>query len=105
MSGLSPGGPIVALSALEANTTARARAVAKKLLEEVLPVLNGLDIIYNTATTGAKFTITQANMDADPGLSGMTKAQLDDLLFALTGALRNDLTTSFAQLSQGAARA
>jgi hypothetical protein len=93
------------LNALEANTIARANAAARKILEELKPVLDGLNVIYDTETTGAKVTITQQNLDADPALSGITKGQLDDGMYVLTATLRAAIAAGYTQLAQLAARA
>lgn len=98
-------GKTVALTTLEATTISRAAAVAKRLLDEVKPVLDSLDVIYNTETTGGGDTITQANLDLATNLSGLTKAQLDDALFALTSAVRGALDNAYVQLAHLAARA
>lgn len=92
------------LSALEVNTITRGLNAARKALEEVKPVLDGLDVIYNSAG-GAKDTITQQNLDADTVLSGLTKQQLDDGMFALTSSLKTAIANAYAQLAQLAARA
>ena len=93
----------MALSILEKQTITKGCQAAKKVLEEVLPILNNLNVIYDSAG-GVKTTITQQNMDLDPTLSGLTKQQLDDGMFALTSTLKNDMTTAFSQLAEIAAR-
>lgn len=93
----------MALSALESSTIARAIANARRLIEEIKPILDGLNIVYNSAG-GAKTTITQASLDAATNLSGLTKGQLDDAMFVLTGTLLGDLTNGYTALAQLAAR-
>lgn len=93
----------MALSTLESTTINRAISATRKALEELKPVLDGLKIVYDSVG-GVKATITQANLDLAIGLSGITKQQVDDALFVLTGSLLTSLTTSYAQLQQLAAR-
>lgn len=93
----------MALTALEANTITRAIVQARKLLEEVQPVLDGLNIIYNS-TNGAATTITQEDLDESLQLSGLTKQQLDDAMFVLTGAVRTAVDAGYTALAHLAAR-
>ncbi len=95
----------MALDALEATTIARATAAARKILEELKPILDGLNVIYDTETTGAKVTITQADLDSAPNLSGITKAQLDDGMYVLTATIRTAVANGYTQLAQLSARA
>ncbi len=94
----------MALTALESNTVSRGLAAAKKVLDEVKPVLDSLNAIYDSGG-GAKTTITQQNLDLVPSFSGLTKQQLDDGMYALTATLRTDIASAYAQLAQLAARA
>lgn len=93
----------MALSTLEQNTVTKALTLAKQVIEQVKPVMDELDVIYNSAS-GAKTTITQAGLDAIPSFSGLTKQQLDDGLYALTATLKGDITTAYSQLAQLATR-
>ena len=92
------------LTQLELNTVSKGLAIAKKMLDEVKPVLDALNIIYDSVG-GAKSTITQAGLDLVPYFSGITKQQLDDGMFALTATLRTDMQTAYAVIAQLAARA
>jgi hypothetical protein len=94
----------MALSKLGQDAVSRACQTAQVVLETVKPVLDALDILYNSAG-GLKSTIQQADLDAIPSFSGLTKQQLDDGLFALTATLKTDITNAFTQLEQLAARA
>lgn len=94
----------MSLTALESNTVSRALQAAKLTLEQLKPVLDSLDVIYNSAG-GAKTTITQAGLDEIASFSGLTKTQLDDGMFALTGTLKNDIVNAYTALAQLAARA
>lgn len=92
------------LSTLGNTSLNRAIGVAKKLLEEIKPILDGLNIVYDTPTTGLKATIVQADLDARTDLSGLTKAQLDDAMFVISTTVKNALATSYTQLAHLAAR-
>lgn len=94
----------MALTTLEQNTINRACVQAKILLEQLKPILDEMNSIYDSAG-GAKTSITQQNLDAATYLSGLTKAQLDDGMFVLTGTIKGDLANGLTQLSQLAARA
>ena len=91
------------MSQLEADTISKSCAVAKTLLLDLLPKLQGLQAIYDSAG-GVKTTLTQAEMDEVAVLSGLTKAQLDDALFAMTGAILTGITNAYPGLAQVAAR-
>lgn len=94
----------MALTALESNTVSRGLQAAKKVVDELKPVIDSLNIIYDSAG-GAKTTITQQNLDLVPSFSGITKAQLDDGMFALTATLRTAINDAYTQLVQLSARA
>lgn len=91
------------MTALEQNTVSRAMSAAKTLIETIKPILDELDAIYNSAG-GAGGTITQAGLDSIASFSGLTKAQLDDGMYALTATIRGNLVTAYSQLAQLAAR-
>ena len=93
----------MALSALEQNTISRAIQAAKYLVEQLKPILDELNVIYD-ADGGAKSTITQQGLDAVASFSGLTKAQLDDGFYVLTATLRGDLVNGYSQLAQLAGR-
>jgi hypothetical protein len=107
-----PVNPVIAqedetmpLTTLEATTITRGLVAAQKVLDELKPAIDRLNAIYDPAVTGAKYTIDQADLDAAPNLSGLTKAQLDDGMYALTAVLRDAINNSYVQLAQLAARA
>jgi hypothetical protein len=93
----------MALSALESDTVSRGAQSAKIVVEQLKPLLDRLNIIYDS-TGGAKTTITQGNLDLVPSFSGLTKAQLDDGMFALTATLKTAIDAAYTQLVELAAR-
>lgn len=92
------------LTQLEQNTVARGLQAAAKVLNEIEPVLHSLNVIYDSVG-GVKTTITQEGLDAVPSFSGITKAQLDDGMFALTATLKGAIDSTYTALAQLAARA
>ncbi len=94
----------MALSTLEQGVVGRAIAAAQQIVTQLKPALDRLNVDYN-GSVNAKNTITQQNLDLEPRFSGLTKAQLDDGLYALTATLLTDVGNAFAQLEQLAARA
>lgn len=93
----------MSLSALGQNTVTRGINAAKYLIEVLKPVLDELNIIYD-ASGGLKSTIVQSDLDGIASFSGLTKAQLDDGMFALTSTIKTGLTNAYSQLAQLAAR-
>lgn len=93
----------MSLTVLEKAIIGESFGVAKRLLDETLPVLERLNTMYNSGG-GLSSTITQGELDEVPGYSGITKQQLDDGLYALTSSVRSALNTAFDQLTQLAAR-
>lgn len=91
------------LTTLEVHTINRSFMLSLKVLNEVLTMADLLNTIYN-ATGGCKDTITQEGMDERPEFSGLTKTQLDDGMYALTGAIRTSIDSATTALSQLAAR-
>jgi hypothetical protein len=94
----------MALSKLELDTVSKGCQVAKRIIEELYPVLFELKSIYDSQG-GAKSTIGQAGLDAVPSFSALTKQQLDDGMYPLTATICDAISNAFAQLSQLAARA
>ena len=94
----------MALDKLGLDTVSKSMLASKQLLEQLLPVLSQLDIVYNSAG-GLKETITDADLAEVPTYSGLTKAQLDDGMYALTSGVKGELTTTYNQLTELAARA
>lgn len=92
------------MTPLEQNTVSIAMKNAKTLIEQIKPVLDELNVLYDS-DGGLKTTINQAKLDSVASFSGLTKTQLDDGMYALTSTIRGDLATAYTQLSQLAARA
>ena len=91
------------MSQLETDTVAKMCAIAKQLLADVQPRLESLRSIYDSAG-GVKETLTQAEMDEVAALSGLTKTQLDDAAFVMTGAILTGIENGYAGLAAVAAR-
>ena len=91
------------MSQLEADTIARMCAICKQLLADIQPRLESLRSIYDSAG-GVKETLTQAELDENPALSGLTKQQLDDAAFVMTGALLTGIENGYNGLAAVAAR-
>lgn len=92
------------MTALEKNTVSRGLAAARLATEQLKPVLDSLNVIYD-GNGGAKTTIDQAGLDAVASFSGLTKAQLDDGMYALTATLKSAIDAAYTQLSQLSSRA
>lgn len=92
------------LNTLELKNIKDAAKLAKFFLQTAKPRIDALNIDYD-ASGGTKSTIDQAGLDAEPSLSGITKAQLDDALYALTSSLKGVLDSSYSQLEKLASRA
>jgi hypothetical protein len=93
----------VAILTLEYDTITQAAAVCKKILHELEPALAQFREIYD-AGGGVKETLTQEDLDGVASFSGLTKAQCDDALYALTALLLPAIEQSTTALSQLAAR-
>jgi hypothetical protein len=91
------------LNQLAQTTILRGIQSARKVLEELKPVIDGINIVYDSQG-GLKDTITQQDLDDLSSLSGLTKAQLDDAMYVLTAVLRSDIANSYSQLAHLAAR-
>ena len=91
------------MSQLESDTVAKMCAIAKQLLADVQPKLESLRSIYDSAG-GVKETLTQAEMDEVSALSGLTKTQLDDAAFVMTGAILSGIENGYNGLDAVAAR-
>lgn len=91
------------ISQLEKDTLSKAFATSKMLLLDLQPKLAGLDSIYNSAG-GVATTLTQAELDAIPELSGLTLAQVNDGLYALTAVILPGIVTAYPAIAQLAAR-
>lgn len=88
---------------LERDAMAKSFAVARTLLMDLEARLKGIDAIYNSAS-GVKATLTQEEMNEIPELSGLTKTQLDDGIYAMTALILPGITSGYAALAQLAAR-
>ena len=91
------------MSHLERDTLAKGFAVCKTVLADLQPKLASLAQIYDAAG-GVKATLTQAEMDEEAALSGLTKAQMDDGMYALTAGLLPAIEAGYAAMAQLAAR-
>jgi hypothetical protein len=93
----------MAMTTLEMDTLTLACGVCKTILTDLQPRLAALQQQYDSGG-GVKETLTQEDLDAAPTLSGLTKAQADDGLYALTAVLLPAIEASYPALSQLAAR-
>jgi hypothetical protein len=91
------------LSQLERDVIAKGCATCKQVLLDLQPKIAAMNEIYN-ATGGASSTITQGELDEEAALSGLTKAQLDDALFALTSGILPAIVAGYTALAQLGAR-
>jgi hypothetical protein len=91
------------ISTLEHDTLAKLFAICKTVQADLQPKLSQLDSIYNSGG-GVSETLTQAELDELPELSGLTKQTIDDGVFALTSGVLPALVNATAALSQLAAR-
>lgn len=91
------------MSTLERDTLAKSFAVCKTILNDLQPKLALLAHIYDSAG-GVKTTLTQAELDEVPELSGLTKTQVDDGMYALSTVILPGIEAGYSALSQLAAR-
>jgi hypothetical protein len=91
------------MSQLENDTIAKMCVIAKQLLADIQPKLEILRSIYDSAG-GVKETLTQEEMDENTALSGLTKTQLDDAAFVMTGSILTGIESGFNGLAAVAAR-
>lgn len=91
------------MTALEYDTVQMGAAVCRLVLNDVLPKLQGLQQVYDSAG-GGKESITQDELNEQPSLSNLTKTQLDDAIYVLTATLLPAITAAYPQLAQLAAR-
>lgn len=87
---------------LEQDTIHTAAQDAQAAID-LYPRLLRLNELYNSAN-GVKTTVTQEKLDDLPALSGLTKQQLDDGIFPLTGPILTGIQNSLSQLLELAAR-
>ena len=93
----------MAMTTLEYDTLNQSFAVCKVLLGDLQPHLEALQQLYDSAG-GVKETLTQADMDGMPALSGLQKQQVDDGLYVLTTLLLPAIINGKSSLTQLAAR-
>lgn len=93
----------MALSTLELNTIRRGAQMARLVIDQLKPVIDELNVIYD-ADDGVKEIVDQEALDTEPSLSGLTKAQLDDGMYALTATLKTTIGNAYTQLVHLAAR-
>jgi hypothetical protein len=91
------------MSALEYDTLVTAAGVCRQVLSDLQPKLQGLKQIYD-AEGGVKSTLTQDEMDEVAALSGLTKAQADDAIYALTAVMLPAIEAGYTAMAQMAAR-
>lgn len=90
------------LSQLEHDTVAKLCALSKQVLADLQPRLSSINELWNSAG-GIASTLTQAELDEVAALSGLTKQQLDDCVFAYTNVL-SALDAATPAITQVAAR-
>ena len=90
------------MTTLERDTLSKSFAVSKQLLLDLQPKLASLNEVYNSVG-GVGSTLTQAELDELPELSGLQKSVVDDAQFAMAG-LTAGITNAYAALAQMAAR-
>lgn len=93
----------MAMNPLEFDTLNMAFAVSRMILNDLQPRLLSLQQQYD-AEGGVKSTLTQNEMDEVAALSGLTKQQADDGLYALTAVMLPAITQTYAALSVLASR-
>lgn len=91
------------MSQLEKDTLSKSFAVSKQFLLDLEPKLASLRELYDSAS-GVKTTLTQEELDEEAALSGLTKAQVDNGLAALTTVLLPAIEAQYPFLAQLAAR-
>ena len=94
----------MALSTLEHDFLAKLFAVAKTVLQDLQPRLASMNELYNAAGIGISATLTQAELDEVPALSGLTVQQVNDATYALTAVVLPGITGAQGPLTQCAAR-
>lgn len=90
------------MSTLEHDVLSKSFALSKSLLNDIQPKLASLNELYSSVG-GVSSTLTQAELDELPELSGLQKGTVDDALFAMAGMLTS-INNAFSAISQMAAR-
>lgn len=93
----------MAMNALQQNTVTLSMDAAKIIVEQLSPLIDRLDKVYNSQN-GVKTTIDQAGLDSVSSFSGLTKAQLDNGIYALTATLKSSIDAAFDALVALSAR-
>lgn len=93
----------MAITILEKATVSEGIQVARKLVNEIKPVLDRLNVVYDS-DDGVKETLDQAKLNEVTDWSGVTEAQVDDAMFVITSTLRTALSNGYTQLVQLASR-
>lgn len=91
------------VSQLEKDTLSKLFALSKNVLADLLPRLQNLNEIYNSAG-GVSSTLTQEALDELLELSGLTKQTCDDAVYALTAQVLPAITAGYASIAQCSAR-
>jgi hypothetical protein len=91
------------MTTLENDVLNTAFSVCKTVTTDLQPKLASLQQLYD-AEGGVGSTLTQEEMDEATQLSGLTKQQLDDGLYALTAVILPGIVNAYAALSALAAR-
>jgi len=92
------------MNTLQKTTVSTASVAARTLLDDVYPKLQQLNVIYD-ADGGVKSQLDDAALAAEGVYSNLTKAELDDGMYALTATLKNAITAAYTALAKIAARA
>lgn len=95
----------MAMNSMKQTAIIRAFRASRVVIGQLKPIIEELDVLYNTATTGIGATLTQADLDAVPSFSGITKQQVDDVFFALTATMKNAVATGYDAMAEGSGRA
>lgn len=97
------------MNTLQLKTIKDGAKIAKFMLQWVKPRVDAINIDYDAAggvkeTLGAT-TVGDAALAAEESLSNLTKAELDDAMYALTAVLKTAYDGSYSQLEKLASRA
>lgn len=86
----------MALNTLDQNTVSRGLEVIKWLNKNISEI-GDLNVLFD-ASGGLKSRYTQEDLDALPGLYGMTVQQFNDAMYVVTALILPILTTNRTQL-------
>lgn len=93
----------MSLNVVEKNVVSEGAQLAKKIINDIKPVLDRLNIVYDS-DGGAKTTIDQTGLDEIAAFSNITKGQLDAGMYALTATLKAAVDSAYSALTILAAR-